>query len=54
MSAGSASVSGGEYGIASGLGSSVLGGYENTATGNYSAILGGKGLTLPTEFGEDY
>jgi hypothetical protein len=49
-----ASVSGGIVNKASGLGSSVLGGYQNTATGNYSAILGGKGLTLSTEFGQDY
>ena len=49
-----ASVSGGELNTAGGLGASVLGGAKNTAKGNYSAILGGKGLTLSTEFGQDF
>jgi hypothetical protein len=49
-----ASVAGGSANTAHGEAASVLGGEKNTATGNYSAILGGKGLTLPTEFGEDY
>jgi hypothetical protein len=47
-------VSGGFTNTAQGEWSSVLGGEKNTATGNYSSILGGKGLTLATEFGEDY
>jgi hypothetical protein len=48
------SVSGGSTNTAHGEWSSVLGGYKNTATGKYSSILGGKGLTLLTEFGQDY
>jgi len=47
-------VSGGSTNSAHGGSSSVLGGEKNSATGKYSSILGGKGLTLPTEFGEDY
>jgi hypothetical protein len=49
-----ASVSGGTTNLAHGEAASVAGGEKNTATGNYSTILGGKGLTLATEFGEDY
>jgi hypothetical protein len=49
-----ASVSGGTTNVARGEGASVTGGEKNTATGKYSTILGGKGLTLVTEFGEDY
>jgi hypothetical protein len=48
------SVGGGQKDTARGASSSVVGGEKNTATGSYSAILGGKGLTLATEFGEDY
>jgi hypothetical protein len=48
------SVSGGAANSAHGGLSSVLGGAKNTANGKYSAILGGKGLTLATEFGQDY
>jgi hypothetical protein len=49
-----ASVSGGTTNVARAEGASVTGGEKNTATGKYSTILGGKGLTLATEFGEDY
>jgi hypothetical protein len=49
-----ASVSNGSTNTAHGEWSAVLGGEKNTANGNYSAILGGKGLTLTTEFGEDF
>lgn len=48
------SVSGGSTNTARGESSSVVGGEKNTASGSYSTILGGKGLTLATEFGEDY
>ena len=48
------SVSGGAANSAHGGWSSVLGGEKNTANGKHSSILGGKGLTLATEFGEDY
>jgi hypothetical protein len=49
-----ASLSGGSTNASNGEWSSVLGGEKNTAAGNYSSILGGKGLSLSTEFGEDY
>jgi hypothetical protein len=49
-----ASVSGGTTNVAHGEAASVAGGEKNTATGKYSTILGGKGLTLATEFGQDY
>lgn len=53
-SSSSSSVAGGSTNTAHGESSSVSGGEKNTANGSYSTILGGKGLTLSTEFGEDY
>ena len=42
VKAGSASVSGGEFGVASGLRSSVSGGFENTASNEGASVSGGQ------------